>query len=76
LLVGALGCALAKSLLHDRDLERRRNRGESDSAADRADIAWRAAFFRLAALTLELVQGGSTVREPSVSIRSLLDTVQ
>jgi hypothetical protein len=76
LLVGALGCALAKSLLHDRDLERRRNRGESDSAADRADVAWRAAFFRLAALTLEVLQGGSTMREPSVSIGSLLDTVQ
>jgi hypothetical protein len=76
LLVGALGCALAKSLLHDRDLERRRNRGETDSAADRADIAWRAAFFRLASLTLGLVQGRPPALEPSVSIGCLLDTVQ
>lgn len=76
MLAGLLGCAVAKSLLHDRDIERRRTRGEQDSSADAVDGAWRVTFIRLAALALERAVGAPSILEPSVTIASLVGDAQ
>lgn len=76
MLAGLLGCAVAKALLHDRDIERRRTRGERDPSADAVDGAWRVTFIRLAALALERGAGAPTILEPSVTIASLVGDAQ